>query len=334
MVMERKDKIDFVLLWVDGNDPVWRQEREKYAAKASDDNREIRFRDWDNLQYIFRGIEKYAPWVHKVHFVTWGHLPNWLNVKHPKLRIVNHKDFMDEKYLPCFNSEAIESCIYKIRGLSEHFVYFNDDCFLLRPMRKRDFFVNGLPCDSAVLNVHCCEIENGTLAHFLDIGVINRYFKMRDVIKNNKLKWFSLKYGFNVLRNLYLLPCPRFPGILMQHLPQSFNKSTFYEVWEKEPELLDMTCKNKFRNLLSTNQYIFKEWQIAKGEFMPRSLNIGITLGGKEDINYGCEVIEKQKFKMLSYNEGEMTENEFEYVKYRLIESFEKIFPEKSLFEI
>ena len=59
------NKIDFVMIWVDGNDPEWRKEKDKYSNNVDNntDNREARFRDWDNLQYWFRGVEKFAPWV-------------------------------------------------------------------------------------------------------------------------------------------------------------------------------------------------------------------------------------------------------------------------------
>jgi len=72
-------RIDFVICWVDGNDPVWRKEKAQYTPDFEEDDSTIRFRDWANLQYWFRGVETFAPWVNKVHFVTWGHIPTWLN---------------------------------------------------------------------------------------------------------------------------------------------------------------------------------------------------------------------------------------------------------------
>ena len=98
--------IDFVLMWVDGNDPEWQKEKSLYESDTNGDKRNIRFRDWDNLQYWFRGVEKYAPWVNKIHFVTWGHLPSWLNTEHPKLNVVKHSDFIPKEFLPTFNSRA------------------------------------------------------------------------------------------------------------------------------------------------------------------------------------------------------------------------------------
>ncbi len=332
----KNSPIDFVILWVDGSDPNWLEEKKKYSIdKAKDDDRDFRFRDWDNLQYLFRGIEKFTPWVRKIHFVTWGHLPKWLNVNNPKLHIVNHKDFIEEKYLPLFNSEAIESCIHKIPDLSDNFVYFNDDMFILKSMKETDFFKNNLPCDSAVLNVHCCELKNGgTLCNFLNIGLINKYFNMKEVLKKNWKKWFSLKYGINVLRTIYLLPCPRFPGMLMEHLPQSFKKETFSEVWELEPNILDMTCSHKFRCFDDTNQWLFKEWQLVTGKFEPRKCKMGVSIGGINDVDFGCRIIEKQKYKFLIYNDEDISYEDFITTRNKINSSFDKILHEKSSFEI
>ena len=99
--------IDFVVTWVDGNDPAWQQEKQKYTA-VNADVRVNRYREWDQLKYWFRAVEKYAPWVNKIHFVTWGHLPEWLDTTNPKLNIVNHKDYIPEEYLPTFSSHTIE----------------------------------------------------------------------------------------------------------------------------------------------------------------------------------------------------------------------------------
>ena len=147
-------KIDFVILWVDGSDKKWLEEKNKYSKKKIDTtNSAIRYRDWDNLRYWFRGVEKFAPWVNKVHFVTYGHLPKWLNVNNPKLNIVKHKDYIPEEYLPTFSSHTIELNLHRIKDLSENFVYFNDDMFLMQPTQKTDFFKKGLPCDSAIIDI-------------------------------------------------------------------------------------------------------------------------------------------------------------------------------------
>ena len=328
------NKIDFVIMWVDGNDLEWQKEKGKYRKNLKGDNRDFRFRDWDNLQYIFRGIEKFTPWVNRVHLVTWGHLPKWLNVNNAKLNIVKHSDFLPEEYRPCFNSEALEVNLHRISGLSDNFVYFNDDMFILRKMEDTDFFQNNTPCDSAILNVHCCELQDGgSLCNFLNIGIINKYFNMTDVLKNNFNKWFNIKYGVKGFRTLYLLPCPRFPGMLMQHLPTSFNKKTFETVWKLEKDVLDMTSKNKFREFADVNQWLFEEWQLASGNFVPRSPRIGKTLVGLPGLKEACEIVEKQKVKLLSFNDADMTYDDFVFARNKFNDSLSKILPEKSSFE-
>lgn len=323
-----------MILWVDGNDPAWQLERDKYCETDKiSDNRDFRFRDWNNLQYLFRGIENFAPWVRKVHFVTCGHLPKWMNTECSKLNIVKHEDFIPKRFLPTFNSEAIEIFLHKIPNLAEHFVYFNDDMFILRKMKEKDFFRDGLPCDSALLNAHCCELENGgTLCDFLNIGIINRHFDMKKVMLENWRKWYNLIYGYNVLRNLYLLPCPRFPGMMMQHLPGSYLKSVYKEVWNVEGEILENTANNRFRSLDDVNQWLFKEWQIVTGKFAPRGCRIGTSLLSR-DTKLACKIIKKQKYKLLSYNDEKMSEEEFYKCKEAIINSFETILPEKSEFE-
>ena len=127
-----ENKIDFVMIWVDGGDIEWRKEKNKYAGLPDDEiNGEIRFRDWDNLKYWFRGVEKFAPWVNNVYFVTCGHYPKWLNLDCPKLKFVKHEDYIPKEYLPTFSANPIEINLHRIEGLSEKFVYFNDWRYVL-----------------------------------------------------------------------------------------------------------------------------------------------------------------------------------------------------------
>lgn len=109
-----------------------------------------RYRDWASFRYWFRAVEKYAPWVRYVHLVTWGHVQSWLNLECPKLKIVNHKDYMPPEYLPTYNCNPLELNLFRISGLSEHFVYFNDDMLLARPVAPEDFFIGGKPLHTAV----------------------------------------------------------------------------------------------------------------------------------------------------------------------------------------
>lgn len=337
--MNNKYDIDVVVLWVDGNDPKWQKEKNKYIENpTAKKNDVVRYRDWDIMQYWFRSIEKYMPWVRKIHFVTWGHIPSWLDEKNPKLNIVNHKDFIPEKYLPTFNSPVIEMNIHRIKGLAEHFIYFNDDMFPLKNLKVEDFFVNGKPCDCAVMNTTSLIPggENESYIQFNNSGIINKYFNKQQVLSENFGKWYSVKYKKQIIRNIMLKSWPYFTGFYTCHIPSSMLKSTFETIWEKEYDFLDKMCVNKFRSKNMINQWLVSEWQMCAGNFYPRSINFGRAFELTENLESNkliFETIVKQKYNMICINDYIYDNEIFEKIKKELKESFEKNLPEKSSFE-
>jgi len=328
--------IDFVILWVDGSDPKWLKEYRRYSQKNKRDD--PAYRDWNNLQYVFRAFEQFAPWVRKIHFVTWGHLPQWLNANSPKLNIVKHEDILRSENMPVFNSNAIEPNIHKIDGLSDHFVLFNDDFFLTKEIDKRRFFQDGLPCDALVSNVIS---SSSGVGHFVlnNLEILNSHFDKKTVIKKNIGKWFNFAYGKDMMRSLFLLPWPRFTGFVDPHQPQPFLKSTFEEVWGKERKILEKTSASKFRACDDLNQYLFRYWQLAKGEFIPISMTdtryITMDMNNLRSAEVSNMLLSK-KYSMVCLNDSESikTDEEFEEAKQILEEALSKLLPNKSSFEI
>jgi len=332
------EKIDFVIIWVDGNDKEWQKEKAKY--KPSDmlnSDTPVRYRDWDNLQYWFRGVEKFTPWVNKIHFVTWGHLPAWLDTSNPKLNIVNHRDYIPEKYLPTFSSHCIELNLHRIKGLSDRFVYFNDDMFILKPMEQEEFFKNGMPCDTFGLN--CVYFGHDSAGHFngSNMEVINSEFqrKKRAIQKRDFCKWFSLKNGFRVnLKTAMLSLWEWFPGFHYDHLPSDFLKQTFEEVWDKYYDILDKTCSDKFRQESNVNQWLMKYWQLCMGNYAVRPANTGNAFHvSEENFKEVCRAVYHQQYKLICINDTPRTVD-FEHKKDVLNACFKKILPEKSGFEL
>ena len=136
-------EIDLVYLWVNGNDPQWRAKRSARIGvpeRKSDVNCEGRYADNDELKYSLRSVEKYAPWIHRIFIVTDNQVPEWLDTSNPGIRIVDHTEIMPAESLPCFNSTLIEHFICRIPGLSEHFLYANDDTFINKPVTPDIFF--------------------------------------------------------------------------------------------------------------------------------------------------------------------------------------------------
>ena len=328
--------IDFVIPWVDGADPDWLHEREQYNENAGcSDTRDVRYRDWNNLQYWFRGVEENAPWVRKIHLITWGHVPKWLDVNHPKLNIVYHKDYIPSRYLPTFNSHTIELNLHRIPGLSECFVYFNDDIFVTDTLSPSDFFKNGLPCDTFSLN--CIFFGNDSVGHIhgSDIEAINRNFNKKRLMKKVWKKWFNPKNGLkNIVRTSLLMPWPWFPGLYYQHLANAYCKSTFETVWAFEEDNLDRTCCCRFRDFSNLNQWIFKFWQLASGAFYPRSSRLGRCFHIK-DSNYlgACNCIKESTYRLICLNDTANT-TDFELKKNAVLSALEERFPHKSSFEL
>lgn len=331
-----KEKIDFVLIWVDGNDKEWQKEKNKYLEKKDKYNDINRWRDWDNLRYWFRGVEKFAPWVNKIHFITYGHLPKWLNTDHPKINIVKHQDYIPEEYLPTFSANPIELNFHRISDLEEKFIFFNDDMFLINELSPEDYFVNGKVVDRLSENTTIATKGDDVFAHILlnDIGIINKHFDKKTVFKENFFKWFNFKNTKGIIKTICLKPWKYFIGMEYSHLPNAYTKSTYREVWEKEYEILDSTSKNKFRTKNDVNQFIFEYWQLASGKFEFRKKTIGECLElSNDNIEDVCRKIKEQKMKVICLNDSNM-EIDFENLKEHIKNAFEEILPEKSKFEL
>ncbi|WP_374316782.1 stealth family protein [Aquabacterium sp.] len=144
-------KVDIVYTWVDSSDPEWKWQKQAAAHEHPElvceaGAHPARFANNGELLYSLRSIHKFAPWVNRIHIVTNGQRPGWLNVEHPKINLVAHRDiFYPSDVLPTFSSRAIEARLVNIEGLAERFVYFNDDMFLGRSSSENDFFFRGAP---------------------------------------------------------------------------------------------------------------------------------------------------------------------------------------------
>jgi hypothetical protein len=143
--------VDAVYLWVDGADPSWLAAKNAALAAAGMEvpppgAADERFRDNGELRYSFRSVERFAPWIRRIYLVTDGQVPDWLDADHPRVRLVDHRElFAGTGTLPTFNSHALGARLHHIEGLSEHYLYMNDDVFFGRPVQPRLFFeANGV----------------------------------------------------------------------------------------------------------------------------------------------------------------------------------------------
>ena len=148
---------------------------------------------------------------------------------------MDHKDYIPENFLPTFNSHTIEHNFHRIKGLSEHFVAFNDDMFINAPIEPEYYFKNGLPCDATLEYVFSGRnyIPNTDgwgigIIDFCNVHVLNAHFNRKEVVKKNKKGWQGTYLGPKYLLNSLLISIFRrneFQHFLTPHNEKALLKS-------------------------------------------------------------------------------------------------------------
>jgi hypothetical protein len=329
-------KMDFVITWVDMDDPRWKADFFKYSGKIDNSKNEVseaRFRDYGFLKYWFRGVENFAPWVNKIHFVTSGQKPEWLDENHPKLNLVKHSDYIPAEFLPTFNSVVIERYLHLIPGLADRFVYFNDDFFITNYLPESRFFAeNGLPQDIAAFRHNTgMGLWAKTLKNHL--RVINQRFDKREVLRHDHAKWFHPSYGSKSRLTRFLQFYGKFVTLRTPHNAQPYLKSTFEEVWDYAGKELTATSKNRFRSPDDFSPELFRTWQICRSNFEPYNTYADtkmfpLLIRPKQAI----AAIRDQTYKLVCINDNVHIRN-YAKVMQEIGAAFESILPQKSAFE-
>lgn len=226
--------IDLVLPYVDGNDPIWAAQYADICRQHCMWHQPERFRPWDTLRYVLRGVAKCMPFIRTVHLVVAGEsqVPNWVNRE--TVNVVLHRDIIPERYLPTYNSCTIEMFVHRILGLADHFIYTNDDIFPVSPMQKSDFYYGDLPRVSAHLNA----MPNSPTFYFMQLLNVTSYA-------------YSWK-GKNR---------PNGKVLKSDHGMQPMRKSTWERLWVQHTATIAGSCTT-FREVSNLNQDLanFTEW--------------------------------------------------------------------------
>ena len=336
------DNVDIVIPWVDGHDVDWLNKKNKYLCNANELQKKCavdsRYRVGIDLKYWFRAVEQCMPWVNKIFFVTDGQIPHFLNIDNPKLRVVFHEDFIPKKYLPTFNSNTIEMNLFRIEDLSENFILFNDDIFPLEYMKKEYFFKNGCVCDEAVERIFAPKIREKIVNSFEycrvnNMAIINKHFNKREVQKKYFSKWFNIKYGKNIFRNICMSYFYTFDDFSNRHLANSFKKKPFEEIWKQEYELCDEGSENKFRNYSDVSQYLAQAWQLCSGKFYPRKTVGKSFLLSQNNYKTVIKYIKGKKFNIICLNDSIELSNYNEII-FEIETAINSIYPNKSSYEL
>ena len=137
--------IDAVVTWVDGYNVEYKKKIDKHLTSST--NYKKHYLQANEIEYCVKSILKFAPFVRRIFIVTDNQKPSFKGLEdlivNNKVKIVDHKEIFKgyEKYLPTFNIRSIDAVLYRIEDLSETFVYFNDDMFLINKIREEDWFL-------------------------------------------------------------------------------------------------------------------------------------------------------------------------------------------------
>ena len=256
-----------------------------------------------------------------------------MNISNEKLVIVDHKDIICQDYLPVFSANPIESNIHRIPGLSEHFVFFNDDMYLTAPVSPDDFFSEEvLPRYNTALSPIIPERYGTGNFQINDMEIITSHFTRNEILKNGH--FFDPKQGLkNIVKSLLYKNSKFICGFWESHLPYPLLKSTMQWVWEKEKDILEKTSASRFRNPSDTNVWLFKYWQIASGQYAVGNPK----LGGLFSLdNAGPEfwsLLNSGKYQIMCINDGFNIQDE-EKVMVDFVKEMDQLFPDKSSFEL
>ncbi len=332
-----KDKnVDVVIYWVDGSDPDWRHEYKKHKKMNAG-----RFRDLGTLKYVFRGIEKFMPWVRNVHFITNGQKPEWLDIS--KVKFHTHEDiFYYKDALPVFNSSAIEANFSNIPDLAQKFILFNDDMLVLKPVDESRFFVNDLPVDYIKLSYR----RGGGVYNFLRpqnnlaISFINNaytYLPHLNVSKLAKRSLYSARYNFSTkVSNLIYSKLSNLKWFEVYHHPQPHLLSTWSEFAQRNLNgIIKTTCFSKFRSKSDINQYLYRYLNLINERFYPAEFGDHLSVYVKKPVDVYKALnsnIDKLSFFCICEDEL-MSDEDFDVLKNTLISYLDDVLGGKSVFE-
>ena len=341
-------EIDFVLPWIDGDDPHLQQLRRQYLTPSlnlQDEAASARFRDMGTLRYALRSITYHCPWYHKIYLIVKSLPPSWIKSDHPRIEIIKESDlFKDKSHLPVFNPTAVEMNLKNLKGLSETFVYLNDDFFIWRPIPPERFFVDGMPVDFFAhspipRNIFFELIKKRDTWIYSIVNTLKLLNSHLAPIHMEPRFLYHPTYSFLDKMNNFLFQnfFRKVIWITHWHLPQPLLKKTLLEVNQFfEPYLME-TSKHRFRSKNDLNQYIYRYWQLLTQQFYPYRHNDGYVINIRSYRHLHQAMTHLQNNKSLNFvclnDHPQLSENEYKKTVKTLHDFLKKQFPQKAEFE-
>lgn len=307
------DKIDMVIMFVDMNDKEWQNRYNNYIKTheipiPEINNVEVRSRDYGTLKCLLRSIDIYMPWINNVFLVvqSYSQVPSWIDTN--KIKIVLHEEFIPKEYLPTYNTFTIQTHVHRIPGLSEKFIFSDDDSIFCREMKETNFFINGkLVQHIRTLN---SDSTNGSSSKY------SHYFKKNstDVVKD----FCHVKNDFYYMDD---------------HGVQAMYKSLNAQLYNN----IDISKHvSAFRDYNNIFRYSYLVYALFKRKIVHTYDRVAYIDFFKRDINDFRRWLNNNRFKeQLSINDQDLNPEFDKELFYKMIEeTLQQLFPSKSKYEI
>lgn len=317
-LLQVTEPIDIVYTWVDGEDPEWlaRKQQTLHGVDTGTVNEtaisDSRFTSRDELMYSLRSLEMYAGWFNHVYLVTDRQVPSWLDVDHPRLTVVDHREiFTDPDVLPVFNSHAIESQLHHIPGLSERYLYMNDDVFFCRPTTPELFFTG-----------------NGMSKFFPSKAVLDvdepsaRDMPVLSAAKNNRS--FVVEHHGRTVTNKF------------KHTPHPQLRSVLEELETADPEMFAQVAASRVRHPddYSITSALYHFHAFALGKAIEGRIRYAYMDIARDDAElYLLRLSRRRDFDVLCLNDTNTAPEQQEKLDALLGEFLSERFPVPSSFE-
>lgn len=311
-------EIDFVLPWVNGNNANWQRNFKRVHDQSRVDeelNGVERYRTSENsLEIWLKGILKYANWVRYIFIVVDElNIPDVPINLSSKIKIIPHSSIMPRNTLPVFNSNTIELNIDNIADLAEHFVLFNDDCFVIDYVQPDDFFSGfGIPVDaSRVIRATGNTKYEKVLMN--DMSIIFSFYSMNSRLNRlrmlGRIRFFSHDF-WQSLVTVLLYKRVRWYD---EHLPVSYVKSEISNFYENYPEVRNNQNSKKFRSVNDISHRVFRFWRLASKEYKRREIGtLGIYCELNAEIHEVIQGSRKKGYKIICVNDVPMKKEVYE----------------------
>lgn len=308
--------IDVVYTWVDSSDEGWIADFNKYKSLIGGNiknNSASRYEDRDELKYSLRSLYMYgSSFVRNIYIVTNGQVPRWLNTDHPRIHLVAHREiFKDKSALPTFSSRAINSQLHNIKGLSDNYIYFNDDVFLGRHVDAQHFFH-----PSGIMKVMLSKAQIG-------VGAPSIHESSPSSAGKNVKKLLYGSFGVAITNKLRHAPCPQNKALLKEI-------STRYESAVKE------TMFSRFRDvsdieLAGTFQH---SYALINGRSVETDYpSITVDISSKDSKGELDNILRRRAYDVICLNESDTPDDAKRVVDENVRDFMQAYYPLASPYE-